>query len=112
MTREALLNGTLRGLRSEAAGAFITRAELAFVLEDLLSLASGDPSLATKYIDSESSPFTDVETSYPAFNAIKTAVDRGFLQARTDNHFAPTEPATPAEVQSALNQFAKTLQSQ
>lgn len=111
-TREALLNGTLRGLRSEAPDEFITRAELAFVLEDLISLASGDASLATKYIGSESSPFVDVETSHPAFNAIMTATDRGFLQARTANHFAPTEPATPGEVQSALNQLAKTIQTQ
>ena len=109
-TRDALLlDGALRGLRGDAGESPITRAELAFVLEDLLALATGNDRLSTQHIGAESSPFLDVEPSHPAFNAIMTVTTHNLLRARTSDRFAPAEPASPSEVRSALDGFEKTV---
>ena len=96
---------SLRGLADATPDQLMTRAELAFVLEDLVIGQTGNQELATKYVGSESSPFVDVKETQPTFNSIMTVSTLHLLPARDSNHFAPMDPATPAEVRSALTAF-------
>jgi tetratricopeptide (TPR) repeat protein len=58
----------------------ITRANYAMVMQNILIMATGDETLATKYIG-QPSRFPDVNPSHFAYNAICLMVDRGILQA-------------------------------
>ncbi len=104
VTRDGLLAGGLRGLSGEA-GQIVTRAEFALLLEDLTVLSTGATDLPTKHIGAESSPFSDVAPTHPAFNAIMNATSSGFLQLRESGAFAPADPLSRSDVESALNRF-------
>jgi tetratricopeptide (TPR) repeat protein len=58
----------------------ITRANYAMVIQNILMMATGDESLATKYIGS-TSRFPDINPSHYAYNAICLVVDRGIMSA-------------------------------
>ena len=58
----------------------ITRANYAMIMQNILLMATGDQTLATKYIGT-SSRFPDVNPSHFAYNAICLMVDRGIMQA-------------------------------
>jgi len=58
----------------------ITRADYAMMLQNVMIMATGDESLATKYIG-QPSRFPDVNASHYAYNAICLMVDRGIMQA-------------------------------
>jgi len=58
----------------------ITRANYAMIMQNILIMATGDESLATKYIGTPSR-FPDVNPSHYAYNAICLMVDRGIMQA-------------------------------
>lgn len=104
VSREGLLAAGFRGLNGESART-VTRAEFALLLEDLTVLSTGAADLPTKFIGAESSPFTDVAPTHPAFNAIMTATERGYMQAKHSGAFAPADPLTRSEIQSALDRF-------
>lgn len=59
----------------------ITRAEYAIMIEDILIKVSGDEKLATKFIG-ENSPFPDLRSDLPYFNAVMTATTRGIIKAK------------------------------
>lgn len=67
----------------------VNRGEYAMMVEDALIAITGDQTIATKYIGSESR-FPDVNPSHPAYNAICTTVDRGVMQAELNGEFGPT----------------------
>ena len=58
----------------------VTRAECALIIQEIMEFLSDDPTLATRYADSES-PFQDVRPDYYAFNAIMLGVERGFVRS-------------------------------
>jgi tetratricopeptide (TPR) repeat protein len=64
----------------------VNRGEYALTLEDALIAITGDKSLATKYIGTESR-FPDVNPSHPVYNAICTMVDRGVMKAELTGAF-------------------------
>ena len=60
----------------------VTRANYAGFLQNILMVVTGDESLATKYVGSESR-FPDVNATHFAYNAICLSVDRGIMKADT-----------------------------
>ncbi len=64
----------------------VNRGEYALTLEDALIAITGDTSLATRYIDTETR-FPDVNPSHPAYNAICTLVDRGVMKTELTGAF-------------------------
>lgn len=58
----------------------ITRANYAMIMQNILIMATGDESLATKYIG-QPSRFPDVNPSHFAYNAICLMTDRGIMHA-------------------------------
>ncbi len=58
----------------------ISRADYAMMLQNVLIMATGDETLATKYIGTNTR-FPDVNASHYAYNAICLMVDRGIMQA-------------------------------
>ena len=58
----------------------ITRADYAMLLQNVLIMATGDASLATKYFG-QASRFPDVNDTHYAYNAICLMTDRGIMQA-------------------------------
>jgi hypothetical protein len=58
----------------------ISRVDFAMLLQNILIMATGDESLATKYIG-QPSRFPDVNASNYAYNAICLMVDRGIMKA-------------------------------
>lgn len=58
----------------------ITRSNYAMIMQNILIMATGDESLATKYIG-QPSRFLDVNSSHYAYNAIALMADRGIMKA-------------------------------
>jgi tetratricopeptide (TPR) repeat protein len=95
---EAILEIGVRGLENYPDGNFhpadiVTRAAYAMMLEDILIKVSGDNKLATKFIGS-TSPFPDLRSDLPYFNAIMVVTSRGIMEAKdlTTGEFAPLGP--------------------
>ncbi|MEK7851282.1 MAG: S-layer homology domain-containing protein [Deltaproteobacteria bacterium] len=59
----------------------ITRAEYAIMIEDILIKVSGDDKLATKFIG-DNSPFPDLRSDLPYFNAVMVVTTRGIMKAK------------------------------
>ena len=87
----------------------MTRAELSFVLEDLIMKISGDEALATKYIGQGTSPFPDVETSAAWFNAVMTSVTRGLMEPDLSGAFRPNDVADGAELLLAVMRLRNVM---
>lgn len=82
---ETVLRIGLRGLEVSPEGkfnpdAYITRAQYAMMLEDIISTVTHDKKLAIKYIGYPS-PFPDVRQDSPYFNAVLVCTTRGIMQA-------------------------------
>lgn len=71
----------------------VTRAELAMLLQRILIADARDPNLATQFIGN-TSLFSDVPGSHPAFNAISLMVSRGVMQGHADGTFHPYDPVS------------------
>lgn len=78
----------------------ITRAEYALMIEDILIKITGDQSLATQFIGSES-PFPDLRNDHMAFNAAMVVTARGLMQTR-DIETAEFEPLGSVDGADAL----------
>jgi tetratricopeptide (TPR) repeat protein len=74
----------------------VNRGEYALVVEDAIIAILHDPTLATKHIGSESR-FPDVNPSYPAYNAICNAVDKGVMTAEMNGEFGVNKPVSGPE---------------
>ena len=64
----------------------INRGEYAMMVEDVLIAITGDASLATKHIGTESR-FPDVNPAHPSYNAICNAVDKNVMDASINGEF-------------------------
>lgn len=92
---EGILEIGVRGLENYPDGTFhpdelITRANYAMMIEDILIKVTGEKDLATKFIGS-ASPFPDLRSDLPYFNAVMVVTSRGIMQAKdfTTGEFAP-----------------------
>ena len=59
----------------------VTRAEFAMMVEDILIKITGSDALATQFIGSRS-PFPDLRSDLPFFNAVMTCTTRGIMPAK------------------------------
>ena len=74
----------------------VNRGEYALVVEEAIIAILHDPSLATKHIGGESR-FPDVNPSYPAYNAICNAVDKGVMTAEMNGEFGVSKSVSGPE---------------
>jgi len=76
----------------------INRAAYAMMIEDILIKVSGDEKLATKFIG-QKSPFPDLRSDHPSFNAIMVMTSRGVMEAKdlTTGEFAPNSTVSGAD---------------
>lgn len=84
----------VQGFELDNAGRFrpnsdLTRMELAVIFQDVLIRATGEQSLATKFIG-QPSPFGDVSPSHPYFNAVMLTTTRGLFES--DKRFGRFRP--------------------
>lgn len=71
----------------------VNRGEYALMVEDVIIAITGDKTLATKHIGTESR-FPDVNPSHPAYNAICNAVDKGVMDAAMSGEFGLDKPVS------------------
>ncbi|ACM21565.1 SLH domain protein [Geotalea daltonii FRC-32] len=80
----------------------VTRGEMAFILEDVLIKLTGDEKLATAYFGQEQSPFPDVRSTSPFFNAVMNMTTRAIMEGELSGEFRINEPVDGAEALLAV----------
>ncbi|MBJ6723865.1 S-layer homology domain-containing protein [Geomonas sp. Red875] len=80
----------------------VTRGEMAFILEDVLIKLTGDSKIATAYFGQEKSPFPDVRTTSPYFNAVMNMTTRGIMEGELSGDFRVNDPVEGAEALLAI----------
>jgi hypothetical protein len=112
---EGILEIGVRGLENYPDGNFhpgelVTRAAYAMIVEDILVKVTGDNSLATKFIGS-TSPFPDLRSDLPYFNAIMVVTSRGIMEARdmTTGEFAPLSPVAGVDALLIIRKIKEEL---
>lgn len=109
-----VLDYGVKGLEPYSDGSFrpdetLTRAEAAMIYEDVLVRATGDWSLATRFIGKQS-PFRDLGGDHAAFNAAMLATTRGLMKADTrSGRFMPGGTVSGVEALSALQALKADL---
>jgi tetratricopeptide (TPR) repeat protein len=100
---ETVLRLGVRGLEPSPDHKFfpnekVNRAAYAMMIEDILIKVSGDEKLATKFIGSKS-PFPDLRSDLPYFNAVMVMTSRGVMEAKdlTTGEFAPMGTVSGAD---------------
>lgn len=112
---EGILNLGVRGLELYPDGTYrpdapVDRATYAMMIEDILIKASGDKGLATRFIG-ERSPFPDLRSDLPYFNAVMVMTSRGFMKAAdaASGEFVPLEPVTGADALLIIREIRKQM---
>lgn len=75
----------------------VNRAEMALILEDVLMKLTGDEKIATAFFGQERSPFPDVKTTAPFYNAVMNMATRGIMEAELSGEFRINAPVDGAE---------------
>jgi hypothetical protein len=80
------------------------------MLEDILIKVTGDNSLATKFIGM-TSPFPDLRSDLPYFNAVMAVTSRGIMEAKdmTTGEFAPFAPVAGVDALLIIRKFKEEL---
>lgn len=87
----------------------ITRANYAMFLQNILIAVTGDESLATKYIGTQSR-FPDINSTHYAYNAICLSVDRGIMEAdKIDGSFGLNKEISGADALLIIRDFQNAL---
>ena len=87
----------------------INRANYAMVMQNILILVSGDETLATKYVGSQSR-FPDVNPTHFAYNAISLMADRGIMNAdKITGAFDLNEQVSGADALLIIREFQNAL---
>jgi len=112
---EGILNLGVRGLENYPDNAFhpdelITRGQYAMMLEDIMIKVTGDDKLATKFIGS-TSPFPDLRSDLPYFNAVMVVTSRGIMEAKdfTTGEFAPLASVSGADALLVIKKIKEEL---
>jgi len=80
----------------------VTRGEMAFILEDVLIKLTGDDKLATAYFGQDKSPFPDVRSTSPFYNAVINMTTRGIMEGELSGEFRLTEAVDGADALLAI----------
>ncbi|HPC85840.1 MAG TPA: hypothetical protein P5208_00150 [Smithellaceae bacterium] len=112
---EGILTIGVRGLEINPQGNFepagaLNRAEYALMIEDILIKVTGDNALATRFIGS-TSPFPDLRSDLPYFNAVMVVTSRGIMEAMdiTTGEFAPLKPVPGADALLMIRKIKEEL---
>ena len=112
---EGILRIGVRGLEVYPDGTFrpgeaVDRASYAMMIEDILVKLTGDESLATKYIGNPS-PFPDLRSDLPYFNAVMVMTSRGIMEAVdiTSGEFAPLRPIAGVDALLVIRKLKEEL---
>jgi Tfp pilus assembly protein PilF len=112
---EGILQLGVRGLESYPDGSFhpsefVDRASYAMMIEDILIKVTGDNALATKYFG-QTSPFPDLRSDLPYFNAVMVVTSRGIMEAKdfTTGEFAPLNPVPGVDALLIIRKFKEEL---
>ena len=112
---EGILQIGVRGLETYPDGSFhpndmVDRATYAMMLEDILIKVSGDNTLATKFIGS-TSPFPDLRSDLPYFNAVMVVTSRGIMEAKdlSSGEFAPLGPVPGVDALLIIRKLKEEL---
>ena len=112
---EGIIRIGIRGLDLYPDGTFrpderIDRAGYAVIIEDILIKITGDGTLATRFVGSRS-PFPDLRTDHPYFNAVMVVTSRGIMEAgdAATGAFAPRQPVGGAEALLAIRKIREEL---
>jgi tetratricopeptide (TPR) repeat protein len=112
---EGILQIGVRGLEVYPDGSFhpndmVDRATFAMMIEDILIKISGDNSLATKFIGS-TSPFPDLRSDLPYFNAVMVVTSRGIMEAKdlSSGEFAPLGPVPGVDALLIIRKLKEEL---
>ena len=87
----------------------VSRGELALVLEDVLLRIVGNEKLATAYYSQDNSPFSDVRSSSPLFNAVTIMTARGIMSGDLQGRFHPNRPVSGADALLAVRTLQQKL---
>ncbi|MBN1613574.1 MAG: hypothetical protein JW950_03815 [Deltaproteobacteria bacterium] len=105
----------IRGLEIYPDGTFrpgdiVDRATYAMMIEDILIKVTGDHALATKFIGT-TSPFPDLRSDLPYFNAVMTVTSRGIMGPldMTSGEFAPLKPVPGVEALLIIRKMKEEL---
>ena len=80
----------------------VSRGEMAFILEDVLIKLTGDEKLAVAYFGQEKSPFPDVRSTSPFYNAVLNMTTRGIMEGELSGEFRLTDPVDGADALLAI----------
>jgi tetratricopeptide (TPR) repeat protein len=80
----------------------VSRGEMAFILEDVLIKLTGDEKLAVAYFGQEKSPFPDVRSTSPFYNAVLNMTTRGVMEGELSGEFRINDPVDGAEALLAI----------
>lgn len=112
---EGILKIGVRGLENYPDGSFhpydfVDRATYAMMIEDILIKVTGEGSLATKFIGS-TSPFPDLRSDVPYFNAVMVVTSRGIMEAvdLTSGEFAPLSTVPGVEALLIIRKIKEEL---
>jgi hypothetical protein len=112
---EGMLEIGVRGLETYPDGSFhpdaaVDRASYAMMVEDILIKITGDNALATKFIG-QVSPFPDLRSDLPYFNAVMTVTSRGIMEPKdfTSGEFAPLGPVSGVDALLIIRKFKDQL---
>ena len=112
---EDVLRIGVRGLEVYPDGAFhpddlINRAAYSMMIEDILIKVNGDRELATKYIGT-TSPYPDVRSDLPYFNAVMVVTSRGVMTAKdfASGEFAPLSSVSGADALLIIRKLKEEL---
>ncbi len=104
----------IRGLQPYPDGSFrpdqpLSKAEVAMILEDIFARATNDPGLYTRFIG-QASPFTDVRSDLPYFNAVMLCTTRGVLNTGVrSGTFSPLSPVSGVDAVLAIKKLKSEL---
>ena len=87
----------------------VSRGEMAFILEDVLIKLTGDEKIATAYFGQERSPFPDVRTTSPLFNAVMNMTTRGIIEGELSGEFRINDPVEGPEALLAIRMLRQKL---
>lgn len=112
---EGILAIGVRGLETYPDGLFhphefVDRAMYAMMIEDVLIKVTGDNALATKFIG-QVSPFPDLRSDLPYFNAVMVATSRGLMEPTdfTSGEFSPLRPVAGVDALLIIRKFKEEL---
>jgi len=112
---EGILKIGVRGLEIFPDGAFhpddlITRAAFAMMIEDIIIKITGDDNLSRKFVGAVS-PFYDLKSDHPSFNAVMVVTTRGIMRAKdpTTGVFSPLGAVSGADALLIIRELRDEL---